>query len=425
MKKNIIATLLETEITRPIKREDVIELVERLPQLAIKRSKKERVDVEVAIASIQDEIISFAEKLDEAECEVFLDFLECEMSERADVERAKEDNVSIMNPETDKWGFYIRFKISKALGIDQVSLLFLDKFIIESDSDVSLKDAKILKLRNLEGLIYRDIIEVSKKVEQALILAFAELGIGIAYPDNLASEAPQEIIKKELENNFIERHTKRYDSYTERPLIHWSDKFGVVLFPEESVPWDTRATQDNSSVDPIKFQELFNDNYGYLERIFFVGDKFKKIEIAAGILTTSLFDDSLINKIILSMTAIEVLSEKAARPDEELMALTYLAQKLDEADFSDSTKKSLAQSLESIRFQSIGKACRTLVKEFLGKKDAEKFHDLYAYRSQLVHAGALKDGREKMYKTYIDSYDLVTRLLAAYVRNASKNQAPY
>ena len=110
-----------------------------------------------------------------------------------------DETVNIADPEKTKWSFYIRFKVSEPLGIDQDSINFLEKFVIKSGSDLSLKETNILMLENTEPLIYREIIEVSTRVERALMLAFANLGIGTAYAENLASEKILEEIRNGME----------------------------------------------------------------------------------------------------------------------------------------------------------------------------------------------------------------------------------
>jgi hypothetical protein len=69
-----------------------------------------------------------------------------------------------------------------------------------------------------------------------------------------------------------------------------------------------------------------------------------------------------------------------------------------------------------MRFKSIGKSYKSLVKILLGKEDSQLFYKLYDYRSQLVHAGSLKGDYEKMYKIYRDSFLLAKRLLSAYIK---------
>ncbi len=334
------------------------------------------------------------------------------------------DNICTYDPSKTLWNFYIRFKVSEPLGIDCESIGFLDKFIIKSDSSLSLKESNILKLENLEPLIYMEIIDVSKKVEQALILAFAELGVGIAYAENLASEKIVEDIRVISEKAFHKQHTQFYDTYSERLLIHWADKFGVVLFQVESTAWDTDAMQDKNPIDTENLNSIFSDYYEQLQNIDFGDDRLRKIATATSILTTSLFDDSLINRIILSMTAIEVLSTKIERPNDETKVIDDLVEKLNEMDIDNNIKDSLRLGLNSMKAQSIGKSCKVLVKTLLGKKDANKFYDLYNSRSQLVHTGVLKD-KEEMYRINMESYSLAKKLLATYINNVSKTPDSY
>lgn len=89
-------------------------------------------------------------------------------------------------------------------------------------------------------------------------------------------------------------------------------------------------------------------------------------------------------------------------------------------NFDPEVKASLTRTLESMRFQSIGKSCKSLVKSLLGKKDSQLFYKLYDYRSQLVHTGSLKDDQEKMYKIYSDSFFLAKKLLSTYIKQLSE-----
>lgn len=140
--------------------------------------------------AVNNEIKKFLAILDEDDACFF-----CEIAEGYSP-LPNENELNIMQPEKDMWIFYITFEIPRPLGIDCDSLVFLDKFIIGSDSDLSLREARILRLKNIETAIYKDIAVISRKVEQALILAFSDLGIGIAYPDNFASAVLLERFKR-------------------------------------------------------------------------------------------------------------------------------------------------------------------------------------------------------------------------------------
>lgn len=419
MKGNVIGEIFGLVFTRPIEVDQVLRLVDSFPDLAIKRIEENGVSELDAVDEIKNEFFNFIANMDESDSSEFLEIAEPALFAKAP--KPISDSVSIMDPDKTKWNFYIRFRVSEPLGVDKKSLRFLDQFVIEADDNKSLKEETVLVLRNNTSLIYREILPLSKKVEQVLIMAFAELGIGIAYAENLASGFVLDKIREEMENAFISRHTKVFDEYYERPLIHFNDKFGVELFQEKSHPWDSNASEEKEPSDVILFDESFGENYNYLKDTNICDDQFRKIELASSILTTSIYEDSLTSKIILSMTVIEVLSEKACRDDEELRALDFLVKSMNEVnDFDPKVKASLTKSLESMRFQSIGKSCKYLVKSLLGKKDSQLFYKLYDYRSQLVHAGFLKDDHEKMYKIYNDSFRLAKRLLSEYIKRLSE-----
>lgn len=415
MKKSIIGKLFGIVFTTPIEVDSVLTLVDSLPELLIEKVEENGLSESEAVHEVKNELFNFIAKLEESDSSDFLNILDRELLTK-DFEPIN-DSVSLIDPDKTKWNFYIRFRVSEPLGVEHNSLRFLEQFIIEPDKNLSLREGNILVLRNDKSLLYREILPLSKKVEQALIMAFSELGIGIAYPENLASSFVLDKIQKEMERTFISHHTEILDNYYERPLIHFSDKFGVELFQEESLPFDSKATQEKEPSDVVLFDESFSKNYNFLKDSNICDDQFRKIELASSILTTSIYDDSLTSKIILSMTVIEILSEKVYRADEELRALDFLVKAMsEENDFNPNVKSSLTRSLNSIRVQSIGKSCKSLVKSLLGKKDAQLFYKLYDYRSQLVHAGTLKDDYEKMYKIYKDSFSLAQRLLSAYIK---------
>ncbi|MGI8472399.1 hypothetical protein [Pectobacterium brasiliense] len=422
MEKSVVS-FFGIEISTPFHRSELINFFEKLPSIMIELSEKEKIPLEKVAGMINSETENLLYKLDDADRILFDEIVE-EFGGLA-LDESIDNEVDETQSDLGNWSFYIRFQISRPLGIDSDSILFLNKYIIESDDSSSLKDKDILTLRCLEGLSYKDIAIDSKRVEQTLILSFADLGIGIAYPDNLASLSLLERAKKEAESDFINQNTKSDGNYYEIPLIHWGDKFGVHVFPEKSIAWDTKATQDNEPVDDVELDTYFNQHYRRMEDIFPVGDKFKKIQTATSMLATSLYDDSLINRIILSMTAIEVLTDRVLRNKNEIEAIAFLTNILNVMDVDDEIKASLTKGLKTLEFQSIGKNCKKLVHATLGRKDAELFYKLYEFRSQLVHTGILKNEKDEMFDISIKSYDLAKRLLAEYVDKLSKTPEQY
>lgn len=424
MKGNYIGEIFGFSFTRPIEVDCVLRLVDTFPDLAMKRAEENGMSERDAVDEIVSEFFNFIENLNKDDSSEFLKIVEPALL--AKVNEDTSDLVSEMDPNKTKWNFYIRFRVSKPLGIDEKSLELLNQYVIEADDGKSLKKENVLVLRNKTSLIYRELLPLSKKVEQILIMTFAELGIGIAYPENLVSGFALDNIQKNLESTFTQHHTKLFDSYYEMPLFHFSDKFGVVLFQEESHPWNSEVTEEKEPSDINLLKWTFENNYNCLKDTYISDEQFRKIELASSILTTSIYEDSLVSKIILSMTVIEVLSKKAYRDSKEQKALDFLVQSMNETkDFDPEVKTSLTRTLESMRFQSIGKCCKSLIKSLLGRKDSELFYKLYNYRSQLVHTGALEDDHRKMYQIYIDSFILAKKLLSAYIKQFSETTKPY
>lgn len=418
MSERFLGKLFGVSFYSPIRLDSIVQLVGIFPELVLTQTEKGDKTIKEATDNIIMEVFSFSEKLQEPDSSTFIELFEIELLKKEE----ESSNRYISDPSEIKWNFYIRFKISEPLGSDQNILHFLDKYTIEADASQTLKDTKTLVLKNSEFLSYKETFITSKKVEQSLILAFSELGIGITYPKNLASEAIFEKIRTVIENNFFTENTTTYDTYYERPLIHFSDKFGIVMFQEDSIPFDGKASEEKEAADTNKLHSFFRDNYNQLNNICVTDYKFKKFDVATSIFTTSIFEDSLINKIILSMTVIEVLSNKLKKSDEEQKGIDHLVNVVNENnDIDENTKKKLIQSLDSARTESIGKSCKTLVKNLLGRKDAKLFYNLYDYRSQLVHTGVLKNDKEEMYKIYYDSYNLSKRLLAAYLKKLNSS----
>lgn len=294
MRKILLGELFGITVSRPIELDNIVQLVEIIPELALEKASVDGKTFDEAMNNIISEVLNFSAQLEPEESEIFLELFENECSTR--MTESVDNDVEIINPSETKWKFYIRFKVSEPLGLNQNSINFLGNYLIKPAKSQSLKDDNTLILTSTDSMSYREIMFESKKVEQALILGFAELGIGIAYPENLASEAILEKIKKEAEVQFLKQHTKVHDSYYERPLFHFSDKFGIVLFQEESFPWDSNAKEEKEPVNITKFDEVFSSTYEKLKGLQVIENKFKKIEIATSILTTSIFEDSLINK---------------------------------------------------------------------------------------------------------------------------------
>lgn len=109
---------------------------------------------------------------------------------------------------------------------------------------------------------------------------------------------------------------------------------------------------------------------------------------ALNVLGLALADPHAKSKLILAMTAIEVLSDREDIDSEITEPLNELNKKISELNASQEVVKELTEILENARRETISKAGRRLVGRILGGAKAKQFHKLYAVRSQLVHGNA-------------------------------------
>lgn len=133
------------------------------------------------------------------------------------------------------------------------------------------------------------------------------------------------------------------------------------------------------------------------------------------------------SRIILSMTVIEMLAgENALKSEEEVAMIEKLEQVIENSSLNNNKKESLKNSLILCKKDSIGKTCRKLVKEHLGRKESEEFYKLYNYRSEVVHTGKTNnnsdvDNKLKEFDYAELSYNLAYRLLLSLLEKYKYN----
>ncbi|WP_176511261.1 HEPN domain-containing protein [Pseudomonas faucium] len=121
------------------------------------------------------------------------------------------------------------------------------------------------------------------------------------------------------------------------------------------------------------------------------------------------------SKLILSMTAIEVLSDRGEVDQEIKDALDALKGQINLIKATDATKDVLAKMLESAKRETISKAGKRVVKEYLGGRQAKEFYRLYDVRSELVHGNLSRltfdiDGHSEVEKDAEIGFNLALQL---------------
>ncbi|HHX8749680.1 TPA: hypothetical protein ACVPFL_001826 [Morganella morganii] len=109
---------------------------------------------------------------------------------------------------------------------------------------------------------------------------------------------------------------------------------------------------------------------------------------ALNVLGLALTDPHAKSKLILAMTAIEVLIDRVDVEKDILDALDSLNKKIPEVDASSEVKELLSKILKDAKTESISKAGKRLVKRLFNGSKAKKFYNLYNIRSELVHGNS-------------------------------------
>jgi len=109
---------------------------------------------------------------------------------------------------------------------------------------------------------------------------------------------------------------------------------------------------------------------------------------ALNVLGLALADPHAKSKLILAMTAVEILSDRRSVDEKMVDALDALKEKIPELETTPEIASHLTKILEGAKKETISKAGKRLVKGVLGGKRATEFYKLYEVRSELVHGNA-------------------------------------
>lgn len=129
-----------------------------------------------------------------------------------------------------------------------------------------------------------------------------------------------------------------------------------------------------------------------------------KIFEALTILGLALADTHARSKLILSMTAIEVLMDRKEESDNIVSAINTLKGKIPELKVSEDIMIRLENILDGAKKESISKAGKRLVRNFLGTKSAQLFYSLYNIRSELVHGNEVRSSIDLTQQKTIEKF---------------------
>lgn len=152
-----------------------------------------------------------------------------------------------------------------------------------------------------------------------------------------------------------------------------------------------------------------------------------KVFEALTILGLALADTHARSKLILSMTAIEVLIDRGDESDDMVSAINMLKGKIPELEIIPDIMNRLEIILDGAKKESISKAGKRLVRNFLGKKSAQRFYSLYNIRSEVVHGNEIRASTDLTQQNNIEElanegFDLALQLTLKIATQEHKKQ---
>ncbi|WP_338807541.1 hypothetical protein V8U11_14760 [Pseudomonas chlororaphis] len=140
---------------------------------------------------------------------------------------------------------------------------------------------------------------------------------------------------------------------------------------------------------------------------------------ALNVLGLALADPHAKSKLILAMTAVEILSDRGRVEKDIVDALDLLKKKIPEIQVTVEVRSQLSMILGQAKKESISKAGKRLVEHVLGSDKAEYFDTLYKVRSELVHGSASRlstnvDQQAEIEQLAEDGFQLALELTLAF-----------
>jgi len=113
-------------------------------------------------------------------------------------------------------------------------------------------------------------------------------------------------------------------------------------------------------------------------------------ELAFDLFSGSFFDPTADGRFLMLMMSVEMLAKQERRADPVVAHIDQLIAATRSSNLSSSDRQSLSSTLEDLKRESIGRACRRLAetlggRTYLGKSPTAFIRDCYDLRSDLVH----------------------------------------
>lgn len=192
-----------------------------------------------------------------------------------------------------------------------------------------------------------------------------------------------------------------------------NDLHGLTVYPEQPP-----AVLVHGSVTPTVARsfERFEKN---LARAYASSLLSPRLQLALELYARSHFETSVRTRFLSLINAVEAIAVQQTRSKKVSDLVDELIKLVQEAEVEPGDRKAMLSSVARLKYESIGQACRRVVKSRLtnalyGKKEAEQFFKrCYDVRSNLLHEGDVP-GSTQVLRELVGELDrLVADLLMA------------
>jgi hypothetical protein len=302
-----------------------------------------------------DNLIAFAATIFIAMLVAALLFLRVRV--RRPTQRGRPDNVP--------YAFRLRFKMNKPIDADGSDLTLTKEGVsppLTLTARGELREAHWFSIRAGGYATEKEAGSAAQMLADIFLCLGVERAAGVDVGRGVITTGLGEGFRQKLESELGARV---------RNEIHGIDVFedGEVRFASFSLEVVVR---DTPSPFLECFQKLMDDppELSNRQRVF--------LEL----INDSLFESSADAQLVLRVSAIEALCERAPRPEAVRNLILMLIEQLPE-DAAEEVQNALTSAAQ----QSIGEACREKVRKLLGEEREREFRSIYRARNRLVHDG--------------------------------------
>lgn len=294
--------------------------------------------------------------------------------------------------------FRIRFKLANTCSIDiekclvEILMPNTSRTIsiksYEYDKTITIQKSKELVVESSGWKSRQDADQEGEKCRNVLMITFANLRIGADFgdriPKSFVTDIGLAIFEQQLGNCVL------------------NDKYGLTVFQSDLMPQFTRLGDATYIIGGN--QDRFIETFSQL--IYLSPNLSERQHLALELFNSSFFSNSSDTKFIILVMAIEALIERDCREEKSLEHINQLIEITENTkDLCRDERKSITDSLITLRQKSIGSSGRRLVSKWLrgnkyaNKKASDFFHYCYSIRSNLVHGNTQRPSREEVSTT--------------------------